>query len=473
MVQTVGVDRGDEPRCLRMVADEGEGRSHPAPLPCRTMDALGDWSNAAARAPRASFLAEVRAAGALHGSAPVCTHRTPLLLPATTVRAFRRILPPMHRLLRRVRERMLADVDRGPESLAAALGVSPDAMAWARIDPGFPDVAPLARLDAFVEEGIPRFLELNAESPAGMGYASALGPLLAADPAARGWEGLDFVDPLPLVVSTFRALAREWLVRTEASRRGVGFGRHFRVAIVDCAGVATAPEFDILAAGFRAQGHPADVVTPDELSFDGDRLRARGAPVDVLYRRFLVADLRRDPTPFAPVLAAIRTQRVCMVNSLRTALLHSKGVFAHLHSNGFAVTPAERRFIDRHVPLTLLCDDDARERVRREPERWVLKPVDGHGGRGVVLGWEVGRAAWERAVDEAEGCVLQRRVRGSDGLFFDARDEAIHRRAIDLGPFLARGRFAGFLCRVVEGSLANVSAGGASQVPVFSYTRRP
>lgn len=469
----IGIRGSDEARGLRAVADEREGRSHPAPLPCPQMDALADWSSAAASRPRPRFLDEVRAMGALHASDPVCTGRTPLLLPDATVRAFRRVLPPMHRLLRRVRGAMLADIDRGEESLAAALGVSMEALGWARIDPGFPDVAPLARLDAFVEEGTPRFLELNAESPAGMGYASALGPLLLADPAAAGWGGLAFVDPLPFVLSTFRALAREWRARTDAERRGVAFGRPFRVVIVDCAGVATAPEFHLLAAGFRAAGHPTEVVTPGELSFDGDRLYARRAPVDVLYRRFLVADLRRDPRPFEPVLAAARAQRVCMINSLRTALLHSKGVFAFLHSPRFPVTPAERRFIDRHVPLTLMCDDAARERVRHDPENWVLKPVDGHGGRGVVLGWEAGRSAWERAVDGAAGCVVQRRVRGSTGSFFDARDGVIHRRSIDLGPFLARGRFAGFLCRVVEGALANVSAGGASQVPVFSYTRRP
>jgi len=364
---------------------------------------------------------------------------------------------------------LLADLDRGEESLASRIGVPLDAIAWAQIDPGFLDVAPLARLDAFLEAGVPRFLELNAESPAGMGYASVLGPLLLADPAAAGWGALGFTDPVPHVIRTVRALAREWCVGTQAAARGIAFGRAFRITIVDFAGAATAPEFDLLAAAFRAAGHPTVVVSPSELRFDGDRLHAAGAPVDVLFRRLLVSNLRAQPDACGALLAAIRSQRVCMVNSLRTALLHCKGIFALMHDPRFALSPAERQLVDRHVPVTLLCNDDARERVRREPDRWVLKPVDGHGGRGVVLGWSVGRAAWERAVDGAEGCIVQARVNAPTGRFYDARNGQIHTRAVDLGPFLARGRFAGFLCRVVEGELANVSAGGASQVPVFSY----
>jgi hypothetical protein len=437
------------------------------------MDALAEWSSAAARTARSRFLDEVRAAGAVHGGAPLCRYRTPLLLPARTERAFRRVLPPMYRLLRRVRALLLADLDRGPESLAARIGVRADAIGWAALDPGFPNVAPLARLDAFVEAGVPRFLELNAESPAGMGYAAALGPVLARDPAAAGWGPLGFTDPLPQVVQAVRALARAWRLGTQAAARGVRFAPRVRVAIVDLPGVATAPEFELLAAAFRAAGHPTVVTTPAHLSFDGDRLRVGGEPVDLLYRRFLVDDLRREPAAFGSIVGAVEARRVCMVNSLRTALLHCKGIFALLHDPDFPVTDDERAFLRRHVPLTLLVDDAARERVRREPDRWVLKPVDGHGGRGVVLGWAVGRAAWERAVDEAEGCIVQARVAAPVGAFYDAIEGGVRERAIDLGPFLVRGRFAGFLCRVVDGALANVSAGGASQVPVFTTRRRP
>ena len=463
VMQPILVGCAREPLLDQAVADERECGLHAPPLPCRPMTALDDWNAAASKHPRPRFLEEVLAAGARHGGGPVCVHRTPLLLDERAVRVWQRVLPPMHRLLWKLRIALLADLSRGPESLAARIGIPADAIAWASIDPGFGLVAPLARLDAYVVDGVPRFLELNAESPAGMGYASALAPVFAADPAAPSVGPLGFVDPAPAVVSTVRAVFAEW--------NGAPVAR-FNVAIVDDAGVATAPEFDLLARHFRAAGLPTIIAAPADLRFDGDRLWAGDVAIDVVFRRILVCDIRATPVACAALLAAYRARRVCMVNSLRTALLHNKGIFALLHDPAFPLTEGERAFVGRHIPLTLRLDDAARERVRGDPERWVLKPAEAHGGRGVILGWRVGREAWERAVDGAEGCVVQARVQAPIAGFLDARDGRIHPRVVDLGPFLARGRFAGFLCRVAEGELANVSAGGATQVPVFSVARR-
>ncbi len=404
----------------------------------------------------AAWLAEVTARGARHGTAPVCVHRTPMFLNAAEAARWRRVLPPVHRLLRKVRAALLADLDRGADSLAARLGTPLDAISWAQIDPGFPDVAPLARLDAYAVDGQPFFLELNAENPAGMGYASVLGPLFAAEHPGRL-----FLDPVPHVIRTVRALAREW-----------GVARHrFNIVIVDLPGVATAPEFDVLASAFRAAGHPTVVATPDELSFDGQALRAGDLPVDVLYRRFLVRDLRAHPEALGPVLAAYRARRVCMVNSLRTCLLHNKAIFALLHDPSFPLSPGERRLVSRHFPLTLLVSPGNRERLRRERERWVLKPVDAHGGQGVVLGWLATEAEWEEALSRPVAQVAQARVPAPIGRFHDARTGREAPRVVDLGPFLARGKLAGFLCRLAEGELANVSAGKATMVPVLEARR--
>ncbi|GDX82420.1 hypothetical protein LBMAG42_42310 [Deltaproteobacteria bacterium] len=427
------------------------------------MTALDDWNAAARSSPRPDFLAEVMAAGAAHGSRPVCVHRTPLFLDERAVRMWRRVLPPMHRLLRKVRAALLADLARGPLSLAARIGIPLDAIEWASIDPGFVDVAPLARLDAYVVGGVPRFLELNAESPAGMGYASALAAVFRRDPAATAVGPLGFTDPVPAVIRTLRGLYGDWCGRPAP---------RFTVAIVDERGVATAPEFELLAAHFRTSGLSTLVCAPEDLRFDGERLLTGNVAIDLVFRRLLVCDIRRRPAACAALLDAYRARRVCVVNSLRTTLLHNKAIFALLHDPAFPLSGGERAFVNKHIPTTLRLNDAARERVRRDPTRWVLKPAEAHGGRGVVLGWTQGRAEWERAVDAAEGCVVQERVEAPLAEFLDARDGTVHARVVDLGPFLARGRFAGFLCRVAEGQLANVSAGGATQVPVFTTTRR-
>lgn len=415
--------------------------------------------NAAAQAsPRPSFLAEIDGAGARHGASPVCVHRTPLLLTQSEVRAVRRSLPPMHRLLRKARAALLSDLHRGADSLAASLGTPLDAIEWAQLDPGFASVAPLARLDAYVVDGVPKFLELNAESPAGMGYASAIARVVSADPAwaAAGLSG-EFHDPVPHAVRTVRAVAKEY-----------GVHPRFSLAIVDFRGVATAPEFALLAAAFRQAGHHCQVVDPRELCFDGSRLSGPEGTIDVVFRRLVIRDLRANLAECEPLLRAYRQHKVCMVNSLRTALLHNKAVFALLHDDNFPLSAAERRFVSRHIPETRLLEAGVRDRVASDRQNWVCKPVDSHGGQGVVLGWTATEAEWHAALSRPGAHIVQRRVSAPVGDFFDARDGQLHRRIVDLGPFLALGKFAGFLCRLAEGELANVSAGGASQVPVFS-----
>lgn len=369
----------------------------------------------------------------------------------------------MHRLLQKVRLRLLADLHLGPRSLAAQLGTPLDAITWAQIDPGFVSVAPLARLDAYVIDDNPYFLELNAESPAGMGYAAALAPVVAADLAwARSGLAGACENPVPHVLRAVRAVAREY-----------GLKRGFSLAIVDFRDVATAPEFDLLDHAFRAAGHACSVVDPNDLIFDGERLSGPKGPIDVVFRRLVIRDLRARSPECSALLAAYRQHKICMVNSLRTALLHNKAIFALLHDADFPLTHAERRFVSRHIPETRLLAAASRERVRDDRANWVCKPVDAHGGQGVVLGWTVDQTAWESALARPGYFVVQRRVPAPLGEFYDARDNRVHRRIIDLGPFLVRGRYAGFLCRLAEGELANVSAGGASQVPVFSLLERP
>jgi hypothetical protein len=308
------------------------------------MRASERWAEAAAAYPEAgaSFLARVADVGAVFGGAPVCVHRTPLILDRAALVRWARILPRFHRVIRKVRAALLEDLERGPESLAARIGVAHQAIEWARIEPGFASVAPLARLDAFCANGHPWFVELNAESPAGMGYADALNQVFQEDPAFAATGGLRAFDPGGAVVRTVTEIAREWGLRP----------RRLTVAIVDDPRVATQPEFVLLRERFRRAGHVTEIVAPRDLAFDGDALTVGDLRIDVVFRRILVADLEARPDDGAALLAAYRAGRVCMVNSLRTALLHGKGLFALLHDPALALDASERALVARHVTRT-------------------------------------------------------------------------------------------------------------------------
>jgi uncharacterized circularly permuted ATP-grasp superfamily protein len=176
-----------------------------------------------------------------------------------------------------------------------------------------------------------------------------------------------------------------------------------------------------------------------------------------------------------PLIHAYRDGKVCVCNSFRTKAMNKKAAFAVLSDPRFAhlFSSEERAVIKRHVPWTRrvrpgLTEWQGRqvemlELLKNERERFVLKPNDEYGGRGVVLGWDVSPAEWTREVGGAvlSGAVAQERFRTrtvslptySDGIVY----EELH---FDLCPFVFGGKMEGAIVRLSPTGVTNVSAGG-------------
>jgi len=428
-----------------------------------------DWGELVDRSPegRRAFLGRVAQSGVIYGGEPLCRVQHPLLLSTSTALAYARLLGGFHQAIRHVRAMIVDDgLDGRPGSLALRIGLSPGAVRLAALHPGYPSAAVLARLDTFLVDGHPWFLELNGESPAGMAYSDRLTELFLAQPSTA----LAGATPMRPGVAAARAILATY-------REAGGQEAQPHVAIVDHLDVPTRPEFDLFKSTFEAMGCPCSIAGPADLDWYGHHLRAHGKPVDVVYRRALVMDILANPTAWAPLIDAYAAQRVVLVNNLRTSLLHTKGLFALLHDPMVleVLPPAIGRLIQGHIPWTGILSEepgigappDLRERVRAARSEWVLKPMTGHGGKGVCVGEHMTQGAWEAAVDGADHHVAQLRVPQPLGRFPDASiDGDPVSRCISLDPFLVRGRLVGFLCRLSPSELGNV-ASGASQVPVF------
>lgn len=423
------------------------------------MSLIDRWHQALAEdtRPPGDFLRHVEAAGAIHAGRPLCVHRRPHFVSTELVKDLARTLTLFHGALRRLRQGVLEQGWEGP--LVRGMALDPRALELARIHPGYESAALITRVDCFETPEGPRFLELNGESPAGIAYADALTAVFDADPLGRLLRGLTQFRSTDAVVRAVLDTWQEW--------GGLGLPQ---VAIVDFREVPTAPEFVLFRQRFRAQGMGCTIADPRDLEWDGQRLRHGDQVLEVVYRRVLVQDMLDRPNDCDALLRAYRAGAICMVNSLRSPLLHGKGLFALLHDPEVRrrLTPAQRKSIDRTIPRTVLVDDEAREQARSHREELVLKPIDGHAGQGVVLGWRCSESEWDDVLQASTRHVLQQRVPEQRLPFPDARlDNALRECLVDLDPFLIRGRFAGFLCRVSEGTLANVST-GASQVPVYA-----
>jgi glutathionylspermidine synthase len=353
--------------------------------------------------------------------------------------------------------------------------------ALVRLDPGYPNPTRICRLDAFLSGYELKFLEFNADSPAGTGYTDVL------------FEGLDRAIDLPKVRAEFDTAYTPIipeLIGTLLEAYGHVRTRHRdlpitpRLAIVDVEGSPSVPEFRIIARAARAAGLPTVLCTPEDLSYDGSLLHAGEEPVHLLLRRALLEDLREGD-----LTAAMRDGRVCAVNPFRSRVANNKKLFALFTDPRFAhlIEREEADVVRQTIPWTRILRPgrtaygdwvvDLVQFVSDNRERLVLKPASDYGGQGVSLGIETDQATWEGLIDahaETGDFVVQEYVPVPEEMFPTVEDGHIQMRLkrFNINPFGIGGRYAGMITRISDRAVINVSAGGGLLPSVVGRHKR-
>ena len=402
------------------------------------------------------------------GQRPLCVSLRPNLVAKGTWEAVRRGSETLYGALERLERALLEE-----EDLRRELDLDPEEERLALADPGFAAASPSSRLDGFMSDGVIRFVEYNAESPAGMAYNDEL---------------VAVFESLPVM----RAFRRRWRVRNLPSRRQQvaamlrAYGKRVparpAIAIVDWRGLPTLTEFEMFQRYFEEQGLRCVICAPDDLELRRDRLYASGERVHLVYRRVLTSELLARPAVAKPLVDAYLKGAVIVVNSFRAKILHKKMSLALLSDDRYArlYSAPQRAAIARHIPWTRKVREghttyggkvvDLAEFVLRSRDRLVLKPNDEYGGKGVVLGWTVDAREWEQTFLAAltSSYVVQERV-DVPREPFPVLLENVHflDLAVDLDPYLFWGKVQGNLCRLSSNALLNVTAGAGSVVPTY------
>jgi uncharacterized circularly permuted ATP-grasp superfamily protein len=211
--------------------------------------------------------------------------------------------------------------------------------------------------------------------------------------------------------------------------------------------------------------------------------------ITLIYKRVLLSELIERGGLHHPVVRAVRDGAVCMANSFRCKILCKKAAFAVLsdEANAGLFTKDQLVAIADHIPWTRVVAErkstidgqpiDLVPYVLANKDRFVLKPNDDYGGKGIVLGWTVDAPIWEQAVKAAltEPYIVQQRVTLPYEPFpsFEKGQLKFIPRMLDTNPFVAFGtHMHGCLTRISTEALLNVSAGGGSTVPTFLMESR-
>ncbi len=410
----------------------------------------------------AEFLARQQTLGLVQGERPLCHHLSPFVVGEAQYtrlcRAAERIVSALEKLARH------ALVDR---AFADAIGLSPEERELAAIDPGYPELVTVGRLDALVRGDHFFFIEMNADSPGGLVDQLLVERTLFELPHLRPLRmRTDIMTPEPHN-GVLDALLRVY--------RSSGRGGVPTIALVDFESTGTLGEIKVLADSFSRAGYPSFFVDPGALRYDGRKLSAHGREFDLVYRRVLVNELLESHGMNHPLIRAYRDGAVCVANSFRTKAVNKKATFAALGDPAYAhlFSDEERSAIAGHVPWTRRlrpgpvdfhgASVDLFELLSRERARFVLKPNDDYGGRGVVLGWTAAEDAFSQALAAAETAdmIVQERADAGTARVPALRDGAIVWEDVyfDLCPFVFAGHVEGGIVRLSPTGITNVSAG--------------
>jgi hypothetical protein len=353
-----------------------------------------------------------------------------------------------------------------------------------RVDPGYPRPLRICRLDAFLAGDTVKFLEFNADSPAGIGYTDVLHEGLKkkiALPRVEGEFDTAYEPMLPVLIETLRDAYGA--MRT-GPRAGPKLSDAPRLALVDVPGSPSIPEFRIICAAAARAGIEAIHLTTDGLTYDGSVLRAADEPVHLVYRRALIDDLTE-----CDLTAAYRDGAVCVVNPPRARVANNKKLMALLEDPRFAhlVEPREAEVIAATVPWTRILRPgrasygqwtvDLLDFVSDNRPRLVLKPASEYGGHDVALGMETEQGEWDRIIEEhAEtgDFIVQEYVPVPEEMFPTVENGHMQMRLkrFNINPFGIGGRYAGMITRISDRAVINVSAGGGLLPSVVGRHRR-
>ncbi|MEO8042192.1 MAG: hypothetical protein ABI646_06270 [Acidobacteriota bacterium] len=385
--------------------------------------------------------------------------------------------------LQKVKDAAVAD-----DALLDELGVTEIEKELVKIDPGYKQVSPTARLDSFLIDGTYSFVELNGESPAGIAYADSATEIFQTMPVmkkfaerytVRGFDGRSKL--LRVLLDCYT----EFLGRKPE--------RNPTIAIVDLKDLPTQKEFELFREYFESQGYTSVICSPGELEFADGKLYFGSVVIDIVYKRLLVNEYLPIMNEQTALLDAYRAGAVCMVNSFRGKLVHKKAIFALLTNERYAhlFNDAELNAIKSHIPWTRRFraerstvrtgdsvdiqnqEVDLVAWTRENSSKLVLKPNDDYGGHGIYIGWNSTPAEWDAAIQTALSngdYLVQERVKTAKEMFpmmFDDLGKwGMVEQLVDLDPLLFNGVVGSAFTRLSSSELANVSSGGG-MVPTF------
>lgn len=318
--------------------------------------------------------------------------------------------------------------------------------------PPYENILPIARIDIFLNEKDLsfKFCEFNADGCSSMNEDRELNFALQKTAAYKELSKEYKIESFEL----FDSWAKEFI---QIYNTYEGKVHKPTIAIVDFLEKGCSmEEFKEFQKSFEKSGYHTLICEIRHMKFDGEHLRAAdGTVIDAIYRRAVTSDIMEHIDEVADFINAVKSHKVCLLGSFCTQIIHNKILFYLLHTERTHefLEEKEIEFIKAHIPYTvaLTSDEVSRNTVLEEKDKWLIKPEDSYGARGIYAGVNFSVDEWEKIVKENVDTfyVLQEFVLPYQSYNIDfKKEEPQFRKYSNLtGMYLYNGKFAGFYSR--------------------------
>ncbi len=356
---------------------------------------------------------------------------------------------------------------------------------------GYPGHQIINRLDVFYipETQELKLLEYNCGDPSGMGWHDQMLDMFLGMPAiAKLGEMYDF-ETDHLVKSHFRIFFRKY--RQWCNNKGIKPQEKPNIAFVCKRDSTVLGDFLAFVDFYNEMGYNTQFGDPRDFQYDGKKLSLKGHAIQLIYRD-AIDDIILDPywDDSQQLVQALRDNAVCFINPVSAATGDFKAVLEILTDPQYdeMFTDEEIEIHRNNIPWTRTLADvktkydekeiDLVSFVRDNKDNLVLKPSDGYGGFGVLVGKTAGNEEWNDLIDKSLTEDIIYTVQEFANIpqedfpvIEDGEFKGFSPKNVNINFWSHDGEFAGAFVRAAEGSVINVHQGGG-MVPVFFVSKK-
>lgn len=313
---------------------------------------------------------------------------------------------------------------------------------------------PMLRIDIFYDENTKEFkvCEFNTDGTSAMYENRMMDEFLSLNNA---WNALH-------IDADHQELMDSWADALLEDAAQAGVQSKPAIAIVDYLENAYLPELYAFADLFKKRGSICEVVDVRDLVRKDHTLCSRRSnqAFDVIYRRAVTSDVMERLEESKDFLQAAENGEVILIGGFQTQIIHSKAISEALFSPVLRryFTSEENAFLDAHLPASFDLTMQSAPRVLEHREKWIIKPKEGYGAKGVYAGVDLSEKNWQRLIEDQKdkGFIAQEYIPHFQSVNIDllAHDTFMNYSNLS-GLYVYNGKFAGVYSRLSDAGIVS------------------